>query len=966
VRASSADGSDLPLGTVTFLYTDIEGSTTRWERWPDAMKAAVERHDAILRQAIASAGGRVFRTMGDAFCASFPTAPEAAAAVDAQRALRAEVWPVPEPIRVRMAVHSGVGEVRDADYVGPALNRIARLLATGHGGQVLLSEPAFDLVRDTLPAGVTVRDLGEHRLKDLLRPEHVYQLAIEGLPSDFPPLVSLAAYPNNLPVQVTSFIGRERELAAIDRRLATARLLTLTGPGGAGKTRLALHAAADVLETFSNGAWLAELAPISDPAQVPAGVAAALRVREQSGERSLDTLIEALRSRRLLLILDNCEHVIDACARLAEAILRASSTVTIIATSREALNIPGETLVPVPSLELPEPGATLTPDQLAGYEAIRLFIERASAVIPGFAITEENADDVLRICRRLDGIPLALELAAARLRSLTVAEVAQRLDDRFRLLVGGGRTAMPRQQTLRALIDWSYELLTEPERTVLRRLSVFVGPWVLDAAEAVCADGDIRRDEVLDHVAHLVDKSLLEAREAGRTTRYRMLDSVREYAREKLLDAGEALAIRRRHFDHFLAVAERVTWDPQARSSSAGDPRIDRDYDDVIAALRWIQQEPDAAESELRLAAAMLGPASFAGRTAEPRRVIEHALARGDPYAHSLVRARGLLAAAALAGMQGDFDAAGRRAHESVEMLRALGERRELAMALMTLGRSIGRADAEAARAAGAESRALFEALGERWGLGMANFLEGDGALERGDYAAARVRLTESVDHFRATGDQDMSSSGLLGLGRIACVEGDPSRGRALAEEALELRRHERSPSKWRIAIALNSLAEILRCAGRPADARPYVEEALPMYREIDDDAGVAWSLHNLAHLALAAGDHGRARAEFNESLSVRARSGSGAELAASLAGLAAVAVREGRLEEAARLHGAAADLLARGHLVLAPADEEIRAGDLETLRSRLGRRFDALIEEGRAVDARALIAEIVAPARGS
>jgi class 3 adenylate cyclase len=483
--------AERPSGIVTFLFTDIEGSTKLWEQHPEAMKAAVARHDAILRSAVGAHLGYVVKTMGDGLLAAFGTAPAAlAAAVQAQRSLLAETWSEIGSLGAQMAVHTGPAEEREGDYFGPALNRTARLMAARHGGQILLTQATYELVRHRLVPEITLRDLGERRLKDLIRPEHVYQLVAIGLPANFPPLKTLDLRSNNLPAQLTSFIGRETQMAQVKGLLSAARLLTLSGVGGTGKTRLALQVGADELDTFSDGVWLVELAPLSDPGLVPQTVATVLGVPEEVGRPRLATLTDALRARHLLILLDNCEHVIEACARLAEGLLRACPKKKILATSREALRIAGEMTCQVPSLAFPErvddratPSTAHDVTRFTQYEAVRLFIDRALVVAPDFAMAKTNAPAVAQICHRLDGIPLAIELAAARVRSMSVEQIAVRLDNQFDLLTGGSRTALPRQQTLRALIDWSHNLLTEEERALLRRLSVFAGGCTLEAVE---------------------------------------------------------------------------------------------------------------------------------------------------------------------------------------------------------------------------------------------------------------------------------------------------------------------------------------------------------------------------------------------------------------------------------------------------------------------------------------------------
>jgi predicted ATPase/class 3 adenylate cyclase len=513
-----------PSGTVTLLFTDIEGSTRLWEADRNAMAEALVRHDRIVREHIEAAGGHVFKTVGDAFCAVFADPSAAlASSVAVQRAMGMELWPAGATIRVRMALHSGGCVERDGDYFGPVVNRVARLLAVGHGGQVLVSGATYELLADRLDGGIWLRDLGEHHLKDLGRAERVFQVTGPGLAEGFGRLRSLddPALRHNLPLQATSFVGRAAELAEL-RSLVSggSRLVTIVGPGGIGKSRLALQVAAEAVDGAGDGVWLVELAPVADPELVARTVAAVLQFREEPGRPMLDTLVDVVGDRYLLVVLDNAEHVLGAAAKLADALLRSCPLACLLVTSREPLGIGGEHVFRVPSLAVP-PADLAVPDRLAAFESVQLFVERASMQRQGFALDDFNAAAVAAVCVRLDGIPLALELAAARLGSLSVSEINSRLDQRLRLLTGGSRTALPRHQTLRALIDWSYELLNTDERVVLDRLSVFAGGWTLEAAEAVAAGGDIGDWQVLDRLAALVDKSLVQAEEIDGSTRYR-------------------------------------------------------------------------------------------------------------------------------------------------------------------------------------------------------------------------------------------------------------------------------------------------------------------------------------------------------------------------------------------------------------------------------------------------------------
>ncbi len=520
---------ELPSGTVTFLFTDLEGSTRQWEQHPEAMRPALERHDSLLRDAVERHRGRIVKTTGDGLHAVFVSTRDALdAALAAQRALAAETWSVPGGLRVRMGLHTGDAAARDGDYYGPATNRAARVMAAAHGEQVVVSHATEEIVRDTLPDEVALLDLGEHRLPDLARPERIFQVVAIGLRRDFPPLRSLDAMPGNLPGQLTSFVGRAVEREAIADALLASRLVTVTGVGGVGKSRIAIQVALDIAPRFADGTWLCELATAADAEELAQVVAATLGVLPRPASTLAASVIDALRLRELVLVLDNCEHLVAAVGRLTEGLLQECPGVRILATSREALGVAGEQVWPLTSLELP--ARTASPDVIGASEAVQLFTERARAVQPGFVLDESNAAAVAEICRRLDGIPLAVELAAARVTIMTPADIAARLDQRFQLLTGGRRSAAERHQTLRAAIEWSYEMLDERERTLFERLGVFPGSFDAEAVAAVAASEGLQAWDVLDAGAGLVAKSMIMADEASGTTRYQMLETLRAFA----------------------------------------------------------------------------------------------------------------------------------------------------------------------------------------------------------------------------------------------------------------------------------------------------------------------------------------------------------------------------------------------------------------------------------------------------
>jgi predicted ATPase/class 3 adenylate cyclase len=575
----------VPRGTVTFVFTDIEGSTRRWERDRAAMEAAVRRHDELMRAAVAAHDGHVFKTIGDAFCASFHRPQDAvAAAAAAQRALAAEDFRAVDGLAVRMATHTGTADERDGDYFGPAVNRVARILATGHGGQVLVSGVTADLSIAELPPHATLRDLGAHRLRDLERPEQIYQLVLRDLRADFPALRSLDQLPNNLPAQLTSFVGREDEVRTIVAHLGRHRIVTLVGSGGIGKTRASLQVAANLLDEYRDGVWLVELAPLTDAALLPAAIAAAMGI-VLTGEDQLKALTSILREMRSLLVLDNCEHLIDAAALVTAAIVQRCPGVRVLASSRQPLGIDGELPHRLPSLGVPPAGAAVAIEDAPLHGAIVLFADRARVASQRFELSAANLASVADICRRLDGIPLAIELAAARVSVLSPAELSRRLDERFRLLAGGSRTALPRQQTLRALIDWSYDLLAEHERVLFDRLSVFVGACTLEAVTAICSDDRVDELDIVDMLASLVDKSLVVAEADDYTTRYRLLESMRAYAIERLRKRGESAEFARRHLSFYsmLARSVRDTFEESGREADLA-PLI-AELDNIRAAV---------------------------------------------------------------------------------------------------------------------------------------------------------------------------------------------------------------------------------------------------------------------------------------------------------------------------------------------------------------------------------------------
>lgn len=807
-----------PSGNVTFLFTDIERSSQLWEMHPQAMGRALAQHDELMRDVFSEYRGFIFKTIGDAFCVAFANALDAArAAVDAQRKLAAATWEETGPLRVRIALHSGEAEQRDGDYFGQTLNRVARVLAAGHGGQTLLSRVTAERVREELPEEASLRDLGERRLKDLSKPERIYQLVTIDLPTDFPPLRSLEVLPNNLPAQVTTFVGRAREMAEVKRLLETTRLLTLTGTGGTGKTRLSLQVAAEVLDRFPHGVWLVELATISDPVLVPETIANAVDVREEPGRPPLETLADALRARRLLLVLDNCEHLIAECAQIAAALLRRCPELIILASSREPLSIDGETIWAVPPLAVPEfrreeRGAEF--DNLQDLEAVQLFVERAASVRPDFSLVPDNVRIIAQICSRLDGIPLAIELAAARVKALTLQQILARLDDRFRLLSAGSRSALPRQQTLGSLIDWSYDLLSEPERALFRRLAVFVAGRTVEMAEEVCSGDGVERADVFDLLYALVDKSLvmIEPGYDGES-RFTMLESLWDYGDEKLTQQGEIAKYRTRHLDYFVRLAEESEAELMGPDQVRVLDRLSTEHFNLNYALRWSLESKERIERGLRLASALTRYWEVRSYLTEGREQFSDLLQRADDSIPALVRAKANRGAGRLAWCQ---------------------DRDEDALRYY------------------AESQRLFEQLGMPVEAAFVEAFRGFTERNEGNNAGARPLFEHAREVGEAKHSDRLVATGLSGLGSIATDEGDYARAREMKERSLAVFRA--SGDKWIISLVSWSLAKACISERDFAAARSYLSESIALSRELGNKWSVPYALESIADICMAEG----------------------------------------------------------------------------------------------------------------
>ena len=756
----------------TFVFTDIEGSTRLWEEHPERMRAALAGHDALARTIVDAHRGLVVKTTGDGVHAVFDDPLDAVkAVVELQQALGDAAATGALALAVRCGVHAGVVERRDNDYFGTAVNRAARLMAAAHGGQVLLSQAVASLVEGRLPPEVSLRDMGAVRLRDLASPEYVYQLVHPRLRQDFPALRSLEATPNNLPQEVTSFVGRERELAEVKELLAKTRLVTLLGVGGLGKTRLSLHAALDVLDEYPDGVWFIELAPVSDPQLVPQAAALVLGVKEDPGRPVIEALVRFVKDRRLLLILDNCEHLLPACAGFALKILQSSLQARILASSREPLHVPGETTYHVAPLAVPDVHDVNTPESLARFESVRLFADRAAAAVPTFAVTAQNATAVGEICARLDGIPLALELAAARVRVLSVEKIAERLGDLFHLLSGGSRTALPRQRTLRALIDWSYDLLSDAERAVVRRLAVFAGGFTLDAAEAVAAGGEIDAILVLDLLTHLVEKSLVVVNPDGE--RYRLLETVRQYAQERLVESGEEEETRARHLEFFVTFAERARAELVGPKQASWLARLDLEHENLRAAHECSDRRDVSPVTGLKLVQFMQRYWVMRGLLDFGHRATAYALARPGAGVRNGLRAQVLFGAGWLCCYMGRYAEAREHLDESIAIAREIGDTERVAAALQPLAFALlGLGDLQRARAQSNEALALARGGGERRQIATALITLAQVCRVQGDLDTAQALCAEAVAIARALGDRETIAFGLLDVAMVAIEQG--------------------------------------------------------------------------------------------------------------------------------------------------------------------------------------------------
>ena len=980
----------LPTGTVTLLFTDIEGSTRLLQQLGEGYSHVLTECRHLLRASFQQWNGHEVDTQGDAFFVAFARATDAvAAAVAAQRTLVSHLWPEGVAVRVRMGIHTGEPTLSSEDYTGLDVHHAVRIMSVGHGGQVLLSQTTRDLVEHDLPDDVSLRDLEAHRLKDLQHKSHLFQLVIAGLPADFPPLKTLDTHPNNLPIQLTSLIGREQEITTVQRLLCRedVRLLTLTGPGGTGKTRLGLQVAAELIDRFADGVFFVNLAPISDPALVVPTIAQTFEVKEIAEQSLLDLLKVSLRDKHLLLLLDNFEQVVSAASQVTD-LLAACLKLKIVVTSRAVLHVRGEQEFAVPPLAVPDPKHLPDLVALSQYEAVALFISRAQAIKPEFQVTNANAPAVAEICARLDGLPLAIELAAARIKLLPPQALLARLGQRLAVLTSGARDVPARQQTLRNTIEWSYHLLDAQEQRLFRQLSVFVGGCTLEAVETIYASLDNGVGQVLEGVASLLDKSLLQQTEHEEgEPRLTLLETLREYGLECLRESGEAHVSQRAHALYYLAFVVETEPHLKGAQQAVWWRRLEREQENLRAALAWLigQEEGELA---LRLSGALWWFWNTRGYWSEGWRWLEAALRLPQAQGRTAWRAKALIGAAEFAYRLG-HPVSDSLAEESVSIYRELGDKRGLAESLSNLGLSMcAQNDVAAGCTLLEEGLALAREVGDPWILANALRNLGEFMSYYSDFKSARLFFEESAMLHRELKDQQALSSTLCRLVDVAVSEGNLTQAAALAleshalareldnrpniiralrwlaniqsfqgnagqavallEESLALAREQ--GDKWQIGNTVLTLVTITLHQGDLQQAETYAQESLMLFRELHHKDGMAVALAFLGDIKRIQGDLTLARALCKEGVSLAREGGSHYSMGWSLISLAMVTAAEEQPEQAARLFGAAEPWL-NPSTEMDPAERADYERAVESVRAQLGEKaFAAAWTEGRSM----------------
>lgn len=906
-----------------------------WERDPAGTGAAIAGHERLLRRVVGASSGVVVKGTGDGVLAVFSSANDAlAAAVEIQL----EVGRL-GAVSSRVGLHTGEAEARDGDYYGVALNRCQRVMSIGHGGQILLTLATEEVLTRPLPDGVVLIEVGRHRLRDVSEPMVLFQVTHPGLRSDFPPLRSSETFAHNLPVRLTDFVGRQRELAEGAQAIRGSRLTTFTGIGGGGKSRLGLEVAAALLDEFPGGVWLVELAPIAEAVLVPRAIAQVLGVPEEPGRSLLDSIGFRLGQAPVLVVLDNCEHLVEASALAADHLLRSVPGLRILATSREKLGVPGEKVYVVPPMSVPDEEEARSAVAAMEHDAVRLFAKRAALAEPGFVVVDQNSVDVSRICRLVDGIPLAIELAAGRVGSLTVMQVADRLEGRLELLGGGSRTGEHRHQTMLAALEWSYELLSREERGLLAQLATFRGSFELAQVEAICrVEGD---GEILGTVMALVEKSLLTHDPA--TGRYRLLEPVRRYAWDKLVESGEDQAMARSHALFFADLVD----DASDVEVTARLNRLEQEHDNVRAALRWSLETADG-DLALRIGSATWDFWKLRGHLAEGLSWLERGL-DASQEAPPAVRARALRGAGDLANGQGDVARARRYLEQSLLLAEELGDDAGAAESLTRLA-AIPHREGRLVEATHLFKEALARARRgddpSRVGhilASLALLSEDQGHSDEAEAYAAEALLTR-----RKTDDIYVATDAQLALGEIRINRGDHEAAREALDSALSEARKADFPDV--IGWATAYLGRLALSEGRIEVGERLLSESLAMFQRLGLPVAAAWAMRHLGRGVLELGDVARAEALLREALRISLAQVR-PDVPLVLQAIVELEVRRGSLERAATLSGAAEATRNQMGLRLPPREQAAAEAATDELRTQLGaERFDYLAERGAAM----------------
>jgi predicted ATPase/class 3 adenylate cyclase/TolA-binding protein len=957
--------NNIPDGNVTFLFTDIEGSTKHSQKFPETYPAALEKHHSIMKNAVVSNNGYVFRIAGDAFCCAFEKAEYAVrAAVDAQKDLASEKW-VDAEIKVRMGIHSGTAEWNGDRYIGYiTLARTARVMSAAYGEQIIISNNTYELTGESSAELnrniISFRDLGERRLKDVIQPIRLFQIISSGLREDFPPLKTLDARPNNLPVQLTSFIGREEVMLRIKNLFRQTHLLTIVGTGGGGKTRLAMQMAADLIDDFSIGVYITEFAQVSDSYQVVQTIMNSIGLKEEPGNLVENTLTEYLKDKEILIILDNCEHLISECANISEMLISKCPKLKLISTSREALNCSGEQTYILPSLSVPLSSEEYTPEKIMLYDSVRLFIERAMSVNPNFRLNRNNAPALAEICSRLDGIPLAIELAAARIKVLSVEKIHERLGDRFNLLSAGKRTALPRQQTLRALIDWSYDLLSEKEKKLWSRLSVFNGGWDLESAEDICSDESIAKGEILDLMSQLAEKSIIIYDEENE--RYRILESIKQYGEEKLIESKETDTVFSRHLQYYTDLS--VTAAPQLTGNEAilWLEKLETSHSNIQSAIEWSIEKGDK-ESGIRLAGvtgkfwdmrghysagryllestlnnvkginkSVIGQALYwsgtlavvLGDNDKAQNIFEEYLTLSREESDKNGIAKSLTGLGNVFNNRGNFEQARSLYEESLLIRRELGDKIYIAESLNGLGTiSIKHGNSEQGQKYFEECLQIYRELGKKQGISPILCNLGVVAFQQDNFDLAQKYFEESLSLCIEMGDKNVTASSLTGLGTTAHGRGNYELAWKYYEESIVLLKE--IGNKRGLAISISNLGFLSQINKNYEEAKKYFEEFLLLSRETGDKNGIAESLLRIGEMEFILGNHEIAKNLFKQCLELRIETSYNAGIAITLLNIAGVLCAEDRNSAALNILGAAEALFISTGKILNDTEQNLR-----------------------------------------